>query len=53
MTLDRIMFDNVRYLLFNVTVGCVRAKESLFSHILDDAAMHIEVKWNVSEFIGR
>ena len=52
ITLDRLMFDNVRSFPSVVTAGCVRDKAYVCPHIYDDVAMHVVVKGDVFELIG-
>ena len=52
MTLERIMFDHLRFNPFAVTIGHVRAKVSFCTCILDDVVIHEVFKGDVFEFIG-
>ena len=52
MTLDMIMFYHVIFPPFLVMVGCVRAKVSIFLHILNEVVMYLLNKGDVFECIG-
>ena len=52
MTLDRFVCDRVYFPPCKVTVGCVRSKASVRSHISHDIIMNIVVKGGIFEFIG-
>ena len=52
MTLDGLMFDNLLFYPFVVTVKFVRAKDSVLPCIFDDVVIHEVVKGDVFEFVG-
>ena len=52
VTLDGIMFDILLFYPFMVTIGFVRSKASVLTHILDDAVMYVLVKGGIFDFIG-
>ena len=51
MTLERIMFDHLRFTPFAVTIGHVRAKVYVCTCISDDVVIHEVVKGDVFEII--
>ena len=53
MTLDGIMFDHVRSLLFEVTIRYARDKASICPHISYAVVMNVIVKRDVFQLLGR
>ena len=53
MVLNGLMFYRVISLTFTFTVACVRSKESFRPRISNYIVMHVVVKGDVFEFIGR
>ena len=51
--LDGLMVDCVSTNLFAGTVVCVRAKASVFPHVLDGVVAHVVFKWDTFEVICR
>ena len=47
-----IVFDCVIFFPYAATVGCVRAKASVYPHISDDVIIHVAVKGVIFDFIG-
>ena len=52
MNLYGLMFHDLFFYPFAVTVGCVRAKASVLPHISDEVVMNVVVKGDVFELIG-